>query len=49
MGSHWTYILGAYGLAAAVLLGYRVWLGRQLRVAETEQAALAQSPRKRAA
>ncbi len=40
MSPHWDYILAAYGVAAAVILGYRVWLGRQLRAAEAERAAL---------
>jgi hypothetical protein len=41
MSGHWDFILAAYGLAAAVLGGYRFWLGRQLRAAEAERAALA--------
>ncbi len=41
MSGHWDYILGAYGVAAIVILGYRVWVGRQLRAAEAERAALA--------
>ncbi len=40
MSAHWDYILAAYGVAAAVILGYRLWLGRQLRAAEAERAAL---------
>ena len=40
MAGHWEYILAAYGVAAAVLLGYRIFLGRQLRSAEAERAAL---------
>ena len=41
MSGHWDYILGAYGVAAILLLGYRLWLGWQLRAAEAERAALA--------
>lgn len=40
MSPHWDYILAAYGMAAIVILGYRLWLGRQLRAAEAERAAL---------
>ncbi len=42
MSGHWDYILAAYGIAAAVLLGYRIYLGRQMRAAEAERAALSQ-------
>ena len=41
MSAHWDYILAAYGVAAVVLLGYRIFLARQMRAAETERAALA--------
>ena len=41
MSGHWDYILAAYGVAAAVLLGYRIYLGREIREAEAELAALA--------
>ncbi len=40
MSAHWEYILAAYGVAAIVILGYRLWLGRQLRAAAAERAAL---------
>ena len=41
MSGHWNFILAAYSLAAAVLVGYRVWLGRELRASEAERTALA--------
>lgn len=40
MSGHWDYILAAYGVAAVVLLGYRIFLARQMRAAEAERAAL---------
>ncbi|HYB72616.1 MAG TPA: hypothetical protein VED18_04530 [Candidatus Sulfotelmatobacter sp.] len=40
MNAHWDYILAAYGVAAVVLLGYRIYLARQMRAAEAERAAL---------
>lgn len=41
IAGHWDYILAAYGIAAAVLVGYRIFVGRQIRAAEAERAALA--------
>lgn len=38
----WGYILAAYGIAVAALLGYRLLLGRRLRAAAAEVAALEQ-------
>ena len=43
MSGHWDYILAAYGVAAAVLLGYRVFVARQTRAAEAERDALAKA------
>lgn len=40
MAGHWEYIMAAYGIAAVVLLGYRIVLGRGIRAAEAERAAL---------
>ena len=48
MSGRWDFILAAYGLAAIVLAGYRLWLGRQLRAAEAERAALAGRDKDRA-
>ncbi len=45
MSGHWDYILAAYGVAAVLLLGYRIFLGRQIRAAEAEIAALARQGR----
>ncbi len=47
MAGHWDYILAAYGFAAAVLLGYRLFLGRRLRAAEAERAALSRGGKDR--
>jgi hypothetical protein len=41
VSAHWDYILAAYGVAAAVLAGYRILLGQRIRAAEEERAALA--------
>ncbi len=41
MAGHWDYILAAYGIAAVVLLGYRIFVGRQTGAAEAERTALA--------
>lgn len=41
MAGNWDYILAAYGVAAVVLVGYRILLGRRLRATEEERAALA--------
>jgi len=40
MSGHWDFILAAYGVAAVLLVGYRIFLGRQLRAAEDGRAAL---------
>ncbi len=40
MSGHWDFILAAYGVAAVLLVGYRIYLGRQLRAAEDGRAAL---------
>lgn len=40
MAGHWDFILAAYGVAVVLLVGYRLYVGRQLRVAEEERAAL---------
>ena len=40
MSGHLDFILAAYGVAAVLLVGYRIFLGRQLRAAEDERAAL---------
>lgn len=45
MSAHWDYILAAYGVAAVALLGYRIYMARQMRAAEAERAALS-TPRK---
>ena len=41
MVGHWSFIAAAYGVALAVLLGYRLYVGRQLRAAEERRVALA--------
>ena len=33
--SHWEFVLAAYALAAAVLLGYWWWVERGIRALET--------------
>jgi hypothetical protein len=47
VSGHWDYILAAYGVAAAVLLGYRLFVGRCTRAAAAERDALAQAKGKR--